>query len=246
MTCGWDPRPGGRSTGTASTTTGTGTGTTATATPATRAPTSSTSRAGGSRRTSTRSRSRRAAASSRPAAASQETPNVHTTLFTYADGKVLEFATRGIHTNEEGTQKIGNLFYGSKGWLWIDGDGRGWQSYLGRKDEKGPGRDGGRAGRAATPRCCPHRASAPPELRGRHPGRRPHQADAEIEEGHLSVVAAPPGQHRVPGGEDAHVRPAAEKFKDDKEADALLTRPYRKGFELPAISGGAGTSNNNE
>jgi predicted dehydrogenase len=85
---------------------------------------------------------------------SQETPDVHTTVFTYADGKVLEFATRGIHTNDEGTQKIGNLFYGSKGWVWIDGDGKGWQSYLGRKDEKGPGGTAA-AGRAATPTCPP-------------------------------------------------------------------------------------------
>src|SRR5262245_38773195 len=88
---------------------------------------------------------------------SQETPNVETSLFTYADGKVLEFATRGTYTNDEGLhvdeklpprregaapheRRIGNLFYGSKGWVYIDGDGRIWQSYLGRKDEKGPGR----------------------------------------------------------------------------------------------------------
>ena len=37
-----------------------------------------------------------------------------------------------------------------------------------------------------------------------------------------------------------------ETIVGDKEASALLTRTYRKGFELPAISGGAGTSNNNE
>ena len=39
-------------------------------------------------------------------------------------------------------QRIGNLFYGSKGWLWIDETGRRWQSYMGAvgaKNEKGPG-----------------------------------------------------------------------------------------------------------
>ena len=75
--------------------------------------------------------------------ASQETPDTHTTLFEYADGTILEFATRGQFTNDEGTQKIGNLFYGSKGWVWIDGDGRTWQSYFGPKNEKGPGREEG-------------------------------------------------------------------------------------------------------
>ena len=71
--------------------------------------------------------------------ASQETPDTHTSIFEYADGTIFEFATRGQYTNDEGTQRIGNLFYGTKGWVWIDGDGRKWQSYLGRKNEKGPG-----------------------------------------------------------------------------------------------------------
>ena len=36
-------------------------------------------------------------------------------IFEYADGTVFEFATRGEYTNEEGTQRIGNLFYGTQG-----------------------------------------------------------------------------------------------------------------------------------
>ena len=73
--------------------------------------------------------------------ASQETPDIQTSEFEYADGLLLEFATRGQNTNAEGGQKIGNLFYGTEGWAWIDGDGRKWQSYLGRKEEKGAGSD---------------------------------------------------------------------------------------------------------
>ena len=108
---------------------------------------------------------------------SQETPNVQTTLFTYADGKVLEFATRGTMTNDEGTQKIGNLFYGTKGWVWIDGDGRTWQSYLGRKDEKGPGASRRPERHGQRPeRPHQHRVPALPELHRRHPRRRPQQA----------------------------------------------------------------------
>ena len=98
---------------------------------------------------------------------SQETPNLQSSLFEYADGKVLEFATRGGYTNDEGTQKIGNLFYGTKGWLWIDGEGRTWQSYLGRKSEKGPGAEAGAAtgdgagpAQGAPPRACPSRAAS--------------------------------------------------------------------------------------
>ena len=80
-TSGWARPPCAPSTGTASTTTGTGTGTTATATPATRARTSSTSRAGASASASTRSRSRSAGGLFGTRESSQETPNVHTTLF---------------------------------------------------------------------------------------------------------------------------------------------------------------------
>jgi hypothetical protein len=148
------PRRRPSSTATTSTTTGTGTGPTATATPATRGPHQFDIARWG------------IAKNEHPvtvasvggyfgAPASQETPDTHSSIFEYADGTVFEFATRGQYTNEEGTQRIGNLFYGSKGWVWIDGDGRKWQSYLGRKEEKGPGlRRGARRRRAAATRTC--------------------------------------------------------------------------------------------
>ena len=56
------------------------------------------------------------------------------------DPRVPQKRTR-TSARVEGGQRIGNLFYGTKGWLWIDGDGHSWQSYFGRKNEKGPGAD---------------------------------------------------------------------------------------------------------
>src|SRR5207249_1246752 len=47
---------------------------------------------------------------------SQETPNEQTTMYEYADGTVMEFGTRGGFTNDEAGVRIGNLFYGTKGW----------------------------------------------------------------------------------------------------------------------------------
>ena len=127
-TCGSGRRRSGRSTATASTTTGTGTGTTATATPATRARTSSTSRAGACSKQEHPVKIALGRRLLRRAESSQETPNAQTSIFEYADGTILEFATRGEYTNDEGSARIGNLFYGTKGWVWIDGDGRKWQS----------------------------------------------------------------------------------------------------------------------
>ena len=75
---------------------------------------------------------------------SQETPDMQTALFEYADGAILEFGTRGEHTNDEGGVRIGNIFYGTKGWLWIEESGKKWQSYSGRsarRTRRGPGSD---------------------------------------------------------------------------------------------------------
>ncbi|MCX6262443.1 MAG: Gfo/Idh/MocA family oxidoreductase, partial [Bacteroidia bacterium] len=57
----------------------------------------------------------------------QETPNVQHVTFEYEDGKVLQFEVRGLFTNKEANVDIGNLFYGSKGWMTSDGD---YQTYL--------------------------------------------------------------------------------------------------------------------
>ena len=91
-------------------------------------------------------------------------------------------------TNDEGTQKIGNLFYGSKGWVWIDGDGRAWQSYLGRKDEKGPGAKPAAGGTGSDPNVLtsieyPHYQNFIDAIRA---GDRT-KLTCEIEEGHLSA-----------------------------------------------------------
>jgi len=67
----------------------------------------------------------------------QETPNMQTSIFEYADGTILEFGTRGLETNAEGTVKIGDIFYGSEGRLEIDADGN-WKTFMGPKDELGP------------------------------------------------------------------------------------------------------------
>jgi predicted dehydrogenase len=166
---------------------------------------------------------------------SQETPNLQTTVYEYADGKILEFATRGGYTNDEGTQKIGNLFYGTKGWVWIDGDGRKWQSYLGRKDEKGPGSD------------------APPETSGSDPLvltsiERPHyqnfvdairagdpkKVTCDVMEGHLSSALPHLANISYRVARALTFDPKSETFVGDKEADKLLTREYRKPFEIPA------------
>jgi predicted dehydrogenase len=165
---------------------------------------------------------------------SQETPDTQTTLFQYADGTQLEFGTRGEDTNDEGTQKIGNLFYGSKGWLWIDGDGRSWQSYLGKAEEKGKGAHAEKGeGSGSDPRVLtstefPHYQNFIDAIRAGDP----KMLACDGLEGHLSSALPHLANISYLVKRQLTFDGKAERFVNDAEADKLLTREYRKGFEI--------------
>jgi predicted dehydrogenase len=169
------------------------------------------------------------------APASQETPDTHSSIFEYADGVVFEFATRGQYTNEEGTQRIGNLFYGNKGWVWIDGDGRKWQSYLGRKEEKGPGSD---AAPAAAGGSDPNVLTSEEGAHYRNfvdaiKANDPKLLTCGIEDGHYSSSLAHLANIAYRAGRKLKFDGKSEKFVGDAEADKLLTRTYRAPFAVP-------------
>ena len=161
--------------------------------------------------------------------ASQETPDTQTSLFEYADGTILEFATRGEFTNDEGTQRIGNLFYGSKGWLWIEGDGQKWQSYYGPKNEKGPGGDTTASDTPQTSGGMLHFQNFVDAIRAGNP----KLLTCDILEGHYTSTLPHLGNISYLVGRGLVFDGKAERFVDDRKADALLTREYRKGFEIP-------------
>ena len=166
--------------------------------------------------------------------ASQETPDTHTSLFEYADGTILEFGTRGQYTNDEGTQRIGNLFYGTKGWVWIDGDGRKWQSYFGRRNEKGPGDEVAATESGSDPNMpvsieSPHYANFVDAIR---------KNDAKVlacgaEDGHLSSSLAHMANIAYRVGRKLKFDGKTEKFVGDAEADKFLTREYRAPYVIP-------------
>jgi predicted dehydrogenase len=166
--------------------------------------------------------------------ASQETPDTHSSVFEYADGTLFEFATRGEATNDEGTQRIGNLFYGTKGWLWIDGDGRKWQSYMGRRNEKGPGSEappsqGGSDPNVLTSQESPHYANFVDAIRKNDE----KVLTCGIEEGHLSASLAHLANIAYLTGRKLKFDGRTETFVGDAAADELLTRPYRAPFAVP-------------
>jgi predicted dehydrogenase len=168
----------------------------------------------------------------------QETPDTQTSLFQYADGTYLEFGTRGEHTNDEGGVRIGNLFYGSKGWLWIEESGRQWQSYMGdvgSKNQKGPG-SADKAGaqqaeaQGLTTVEFPHYQNFIDAIRANDP----KILTCDILEGHLSSTLPHLANISYRVGHQIEFDGKTEQFKgNEKKANDLLTREYRKGFEIP-------------
>jgi predicted dehydrogenase len=167
---------------------------------------------------------------------SQETPNMITSFFEYADGAILEFDTRGGFTNDEAGVRIGNLFYGTKGWLWIEEAGKKWQSYFGPKNEKGPGADlsdPNAAPTGLTTTEAPHYQNFIDAIRAGDPKK----VTSDPFGGHLSAALPHLGNISYRVGRSLTFDGKQEKFVGDKQADALLTRDYRRGFEIPSSFG---------
>jgi predicted dehydrogenase len=149
----------------------------------------------------------------------QETPNTQLTTFEY-DDTLLVFEVRGLFTNDEKEVTVGNIFYGSDGYLTI---GRGgWQAYLGEKGEPGPGssKDGPRVS---------HFQNFIDAVRNRDRSL----LNADILEGHLSSALCHLGNISYRTGRKLTFDPAWENFPGDDEANSYLTRRYRKPFVVP-------------
>jgi predicted dehydrogenase len=156
----------------------------------------------------------------------KQVPNVVTTAFHYPDagkkGRMLVFEVRPWRTNDEGGVKIGDLFYGSEGYMAIDSYEH-YQTFLGPKGERGPGREEG----------------------GDHFGnfltavkaRDPKILKAEVEEGHLSSSLCHMGLISAKLGRSFKFDPKTEQVVGDDEANKLLKGPYefRAPFTVPEV-----------
>jgi predicted dehydrogenase len=116
----------------------------------------------------------------------------------------------------EGTA-AGTAFYGTEGTLIVTG--RGWKVF-GKGGEVGPSEKASRGSHSGNFLAC---------VKSR---RRPN---ADVELGRLSTTICHLGNisHRL--GRDVHFDPKTETFGDDKEANALLTKEYRKPYKLPKV-----------
>ena len=170
----------------------------------------------------------------------QQTPNVLMAMFEFpnpAGGgdkkKILQFEVRGWITNREGFSEgvkeagntymtsdrnnVGNLFYGSKGYMAKNLTE--WRVSLGEKREAGPTGKG----------MGNHYAAFISAIRDHNP----KATNTSIEEGfyscalgHLANIS-----HRL--GRSLDFDPATLRFPHDEEANRMLTREYRAPFIVP-------------
>ena len=172
-----------------------------------------------------------------PHECSQETPNTQTSIFEYADGKILEFETRGRFTNHEANLgiKIGNIFYGTEGWLEVNGSQ--WKAYREREEVPFAGSDmeaegaavGGDKTFLAAPSAGGHFGNFIDAVRS---GDR-DDLNCDILEGHRSTVLPHLGNIAYRVGETLEFHGEFETFIDNQEANMLLTRKYRHPYIIP-------------
>ena len=167
----------------------------------------------------------------------QNTPNTQVTLFEYADGTIFEFSTRGLLTNAAGSVKIGNIFYGSEGWLEIDAGGN-WKTFLGPKGEPGPNSE-------AIEEEASDALSTVGSGGGGHYGNfidavrsgKQEDLNCDIEVGHLSSALAHLGNISYRLGRDLTFDGRHETFVGDEQADQMLRREtYREPYVVPDLS----------
>jgi hypothetical protein len=113
----------------------------------------------------------------------------------------------------------GNAFYGTKGYMIFSRRGT-FQVYLDRKGTRGPGMRGDTGAER-------HLDNFLQAVRGRA------KPNADARTAHLSCALVHLGEVAYRVGRVLHFDPKAEAVKGDREANALLTKEYRKPWELP-------------
>ena len=159
----------------------------------------------------------------------QETPNTQLATFHYPDCELV-FEVRGLITGGEssiaydGSNFIGNLFFGSEGWMSLDL--KGCQIY------KGEDRELVQAFKYSEPEewdTTPHIENFLNAVRSHN--RKDLTCD--IEEGHLSTALVHMANISYRTGRKLHFDPKTERFINDDEANRYIKRKYREPFVIP-------------
>ncbi len=164
----------------------------------------------------------------------QETPNTITCSYEFdvnGKKKMMTFEVRHWMTNHEAgisefdksvkSNTVGNVFYGSNGYLAIDGYVK-YDSWIGKDAEPGPSRkEGG-----------DHFANFIDAVRS----RRRQDLTAEIEEGAISTTLVHLANISYKTGRTLQFDEKTYSCLGDAEATRMFTREYRKPFTVPKLA----------
>jgi predicted dehydrogenase len=169
----------------------------------------------------------------------QETPNTLNVAYEFSDGgkkKMMTFEVRHWDTNTEGQSGVSNSFYGSGGYLLIDGYNK-YQSFIGKfEGETRPGEGAGlRRNRKLEP--GPAKTEGGSNWANFIAAVRANDRklqNNEIEEGAISCTLMHLGNISYRLGRAINFDPVKLEIVGDKEAAAMMTRNYRAPFVVPS------------
>ncbi len=140
-------------------------------------------------------------------------PDNMTVAYQYADDKVLIYENRNFAPYKMHGWDNGNVFYGTEGYMIFSRRGY-FQTYLGAKEEEGPGMRGGAGGGEHVRNFldCVRSGNTP---------------NADAEAAHLSCAVVHLGEIAYRTGRVLRFDPQTEQSPGDDEANALLTKTYR-------------------
>ena len=156
----------------------------------------------------------------------QETPNTQLATLDYGDREIV-FEVRGLLTGPEGGQpvkglnSVGNLFYGSDGWMVTSGNG--FKVYKGESNEKVMDETKGEGEEDST---VVHMKNFLAACRSRNY----KQLNAEVEIGATSAALVHFANISYRVGRKVTWDHAKRNFVNDADANKLLTREYRKPY----------------
>ena len=149
----------------------------------------------------------------------KETPEILTSLYHYPEEKkLIQFEVRHWCTNQEQGVEVGNIFYGTEGYMLVKGYDT-FEVYLGQKREPGPKRKAG----------GDHFANFIKAVRS----RKTEDQNGPVETAHLASALAHLGNISYRLGRQLEFDAKSERFTGDTQADAMLTRRYRAPFVVP-------------
>ena len=168
-----------------------------------------------------------------PKECAQETPNTHNCTFKYKDGKILEFETRGRYTNPESglNIKIGHMFYGTEGYMELAAITGLWKAFRKREKEPFNGSVDTDISKQDSSGEVSHHANFIDAIRT---GKN-ETLSCPITDGFYSSALPALANISYRLGRSLKFNDATNKFINDPEADAMLTREYRKPYVVPGV-----------